>query len=73
MAARGGVRDAGPVNREPQLFAFRLGGEQLESHVFGRGRMSRDSVQLVVGGTSVFLHVLLDELTDGLADLSGRA
>jgi len=73
VVARGGVRDAGPVNREPQPLASRLAGEQLEPDVPGRGRMSMDSVQLVVGGTSVFLHVLLDELIDGLADLGGRA
>jgi putative transposase len=40
--ARGGVRDAGPVNREPQLLASLAGREWLKSPPLG-GRMSRCS------------------------------
>jgi transposase len=41
VTARGGVRDAGPVNREPQLLASREGSERLESSAYRRRRMSR--------------------------------
>ncbi len=34
VTARGGVRDAGPVNREPHLLASLTGREQLESSAF---------------------------------------
>jgi putative transposase len=40
VTARGGFRDAGPVNRELQLLASLTGGEWLKSPAFGRGRMS---------------------------------
>src|SRR5208282_2248327 len=43
VTARGGCRDAGPANREPQLLASLTGREWLESPTFssGWGRMSR--------------------------------
>jgi transposase len=41
VTARGGFRDAGPVNREPHLLASLTGCGQLESPTFKRGRMSR--------------------------------
>ena len=41
VTARGGFRDAGPVNREPQLLASLAGRGQLESPAFRRGRMSK--------------------------------
>jgi putative transposase len=37
VTARGGIRDAGPVNREPQLLASLTERERLESLVFKRG------------------------------------
>ena len=40
VTARGGFRDAGPVNREPQLLASLAGRGKLESLSFRRGRMS---------------------------------
>src|SRR5882757_1184857 len=40
VAARGGFRDAGPVNREPQLLASLTGRGQLGSPTFRQGRMS---------------------------------
>ena len=40
VTARGGFRDAGPVNREPHLLASLTGRGQLESPTFKRGRMS---------------------------------
>jgi putative transposase len=40
VTARGGLRDAGPANREPQLLASLPGREQLESPAFKRRRMS---------------------------------
>jgi hypothetical protein len=40
VTARGGFRDAGPVNREPQLLASLTGRGQLESPTFRQGRMS---------------------------------
>jgi transposase len=43
VTARGGVRDAGPASREPQLLASLTGREQLKSPAFRRGRMSRRS------------------------------
>src|SRR5215472_18228618 len=42
VTARGGYREAGPVNREPQLLASLIGRERLESPAFRRERMSRD-------------------------------
>jgi transposase len=41
VTARGGYRDAGPGNREPQLLASLTGCEQLEFSASGRGRMSK--------------------------------
>jgi len=40
VTARGGFRDAGPVNREPHLLASLTGRGQLESPTFRQGRMS---------------------------------
>jgi putative transposase len=40
VTARGGFRDAGPVNREPQPLASLTGREQLESPALWRRRMS---------------------------------
>ena len=34
VTARGGLRDAGPANREPQPLASLTGRERLESHAF---------------------------------------
>jgi putative transposase len=41
VTARGGLRDAGPVNREPQPLASLTGREPLESPALRRRRMSR--------------------------------
>jgi putative transposase len=41
VTARGGCREAGPVNREPQLLASLTGGEWLESPAFRQERTSK--------------------------------